>query len=239
MGNVVPTANAVPPDSSESSTGAVPLKKNIEVEDEGEEECVEEVELLQVDVGDVIKLKQVLDEAVSGTFLNNINLKEDQRLDNIKLFLMLLACAFAAGAQFSPIPFPDSRPLLGICCCFYFALSGILQLITTFFDKDSILVTIREENDSKFSKNNKKMSGYGLRIRTSLTKYDEWYSVVIEFQDMEDTPFVKKTWSVGNFFDVDGMFDEVGLNMEVEKLFMRFEKGDYEKPDDIKKKKTE
>jgi len=55
-------------------------------EEESEEEDDEEVELLQVEVGDIIKLKQVLDEAVVETFLasnenSNLDFEEDQYWD--------------------------------------------------------------------------------------------------------------------------------------------------------------
>eukprot|EP00980_Cylindrotheca_fusiformis_P000360 scaffold91_cov127-Cylindrotheca_fusiformis.AAC.20 len=80
-----------------------------EVEDEVLEE--DELELLQVDLGDMVKLKQILDEAVAATLLEK--LEEDYRLDNAKLTIMIVACLFAVVAQFAPVPFPDSRPLLG------------------------------------------------------------------------------------------------------------------------------
>jgi signal peptidase complex subunit 2 len=54
---------------------------------------------------------------------------------------------------------------------------------------------------------------------------------------MPDSPTVEQTWSVGQFFDVEGMFDEVGLMNEIEKLYERLEAGDYESKGDGKKKK--
>merc|ERR1712232_331624 len=107
-------------------------------EDDGEYE-EDEMELLQVDLGDMVKLKQVLDEAVASVLLEKLD--EDYRWDNFKLSIMALACIFAMVAQFAPIPFPESRPILGVCGCAYFFLSGVLQLIATFIDKDSILLT--------------------------------------------------------------------------------------------------
>jgi len=210
-----------------------------EVESEGEEseeeEDDEEVELLQVEVGDIIKLKQVLDEAVVEAFLasnenSNLDFEEDQYWDNIKLTLMTLSCIFAALAQFSPIPFPESRPLLALCCVAYFSLSGILQFIATFIDKDAILVTtpLSLSKDNERVKKNDKLSQHGLRVRSCLPKYDEYYTVVIQFQGVENSPFVTKTWSVGKFFDVDGMFYELGLKENVEKLYKRFENGKFD-----------
>jgi signal peptidase complex subunit 2 len=225
-----------------------------------EEETIEEEEIvyLQVDTGDIVKVKQVLDEAVAGTFLednflgitqgNNtitaskskcIGLSEDHKWNNIKLVLMAVACAFAMLAQFSPVPFPENRPILGICCTIYFILSGILQLITTFYDQDCILITkpMKKEQTSDTAKN-PNLVKYGLRVRTNMPRFSEYYTVIIEFQGLENSPFVKKTWSVGKFFDVEGMFDEFGLEDEVEQLFRRFEAGKFDTEDDSKEKKS-
>ncbi|GFH54379.1 signal peptidase complex subunit 2 [Chaetoceros tenuissimus] len=212
----------------------------------------EEVVLLQVDTGDIIKLKQILDETVANTFLcentleghdpraKNIGLTEDHKLNNIKLLLMITACLFACGAQFSPVPFPESRPILGFCCAIYFMLSGVLQFIQTFIDKDCILLTkaIKDgETSGDNLKKNPNLTKYGLRIRSIFPKFSEFYTVRIEYQGMEDSPFVKHTWSVGQFFDKEGMFDEYGLQYEVEALYRRFESGKFDKEDDGKAKK--
>jgi len=204
----------------------------------------EEVVLLQVDTGDIIKLKQILDETVANTFLEentleghdsrakNIGLHENHRLSNIKLILMAVACAFAMVAQFSPLPFPDCRPILGVCCAVYFTLSGVLQLITTFLDKDCILITKALEGDDAKKpavKNNPNLAKYGLRVRTIFPRFSEFYTVRIEFEGLENSPFVKDTWSVGEFFDKEGMFDEYGLQYAVEKLYRKFESAKFEK----------
>jgi signal peptidase complex subunit 2 len=56
---------------------------------------------------------------------------------------------------------------------------------------------------------------------------------------MPNTPFVEQKWSVGKFFDVDGMFDEVGLMEAVKQVYQRLEQGQYDnegKPASAKKK---
>lgn len=201
---------------------------------ENDEEVYEEdeLELLQVDLGDMVKLKQVLDESVAASLLDKF-LEEDYRLDNIKLATMVLACLFAMVAQFSPVPFPDCRPILGICCCCYFLLSGVLQLITTFIDKDSILLT-KPLPASKTS--NKELQKYGVRVRSQFPRFSEFYTVILEFQGMENSPLVEQKWSVGQFFDKEGMFDEVGLQLEVEALFKRLEGGKYDMKGESSKK---
>jgi signal peptidase complex subunit 2 len=54
---------------------------------------------------------------------------------------------------------------------------------------------------------------------------------------MDDGPFVNQTWSVGKFFDKEGMFDEYGLQYEVETLFRNFESGKFDTDDAAKAKK--
>eukprot|EP00591_Stephanopyxis_turris_P011931 CAMPEP_0195517352 /NCGR_PEP_ID=MMETSP0794_2-20130614/10539_1 /TAXON_ID=515487 /ORGANISM="Stephanopyxis turris, Strain CCMP 815" /LENGTH=151 /DNA_ID=CAMNT_0040646143 /DNA_START=43 /DNA_END=495 /DNA_ORIENTATION=+ len=117
------------------------------------------LELLQVDVGDIVKLRQVLDEAVAAALIDGPpKLEEDYNLENIQLSVMFLACVFAALGQFSPLPFPESRLILGGCCISYFILSGILQLVVTFVRMDAILITKPPKNGDYKIKNK------GLRI---------------------------------------------------------------------------
>jgi hypothetical protein len=63
------------------------------------------------------------------------------RSDNMKLLLMFLACVAAMIAQFFPVPFPENRMILGICCGSYFLMSCVLQYIVTFVDQDTIAIT--------------------------------------------------------------------------------------------------
>jgi signal peptidase complex subunit 2 len=215
--------------------------------DEEEEEEEEEIELLQVDVGDMIKLKQILDETVAATVLEKID--EDYVLDNIKLAVMTLACGFAMVAQFAPLPFPESRPVMGLCCCCYFLLSGVLQLITSFVDQDSILLTRPLAGDGSSGAGeamtktrpsdvkNTDLFKYGVRVRSQFPRFSEFYTVILEFQGYDGTPSVQQTWSVGQFFDKEGMFDEIGLQLEVEKLYHRLEDGSYDTKTTADKKK--
>lgn len=193
----------------------------------------DELELLQVDLGDMVKMKQVLDEAVAAAVLEQV--EEDYRWDNLKLCIMTAACVFALVAQFAPVPFPDSRPILGVCGAMYFLLSGILQFITTFIDKDAILLTKPSPKSS-----NKELQKYGIRVRSNLPRFSEWYSVILEFnipkEEERESPKSQQVWSVGQFFDKEGYFDEVGLMREIEKLFKRFEEQKYDTPLDEKKK---
>lgn len=207
--------------AKKKTSGKVEAVNAVPVSHDDDDIAEVEVELLQVDVGDVVKLKQILDETVASAVLEHVD--EDYRLDNAKLGIMTSACAFACLAQFAPVPFPDSRPILGVCCCVYFFFSGLLQLITTFVDKDCILLSQKKSTSA-----NSNLQNYGLRVRTILPRFSEFYTVILEFQAMPETPKVEQTWSVGQFFDVEGMFDEAGLMQEVGALIKRLEAEKYE-----------
>ena len=71
----------------------------------------------------------------------DLGFDEDFFYDNIKLGLMVVACTFAMVAQFYPMPFPESRPLLGVCCISYFLASTVIQLIVSYLEQDAILTT--------------------------------------------------------------------------------------------------
>ena len=94
-----------------------------------------------IETGDSVKVKQVLDDATTEILVAKGGFEPNYSWENIKLFLMFLSCVFAMIAQFFQIPFPDSRPLLGVCCAVYFIISGVLQLMITYIDKDIIMIS--------------------------------------------------------------------------------------------------
>ncbi|GKY96846.1 hypothetical protein MPSEU_000643700 [Mayamaea pseudoterrestris] len=214
------------PSSSKSNTTPVVAAVDA-VETPATEINAQQEELLQIELGDMVKLKQVLDEAVAQAIVEPSHhyIQEDTKWDNFKLLLMTLACVFAMIGQFAPIPFPESRPLLGVCGCLYFALSGALQLITTYIDRDSILATLPPTKCS----NNDLAKSNGVCVRSQLPRFSEWYTVSLEIRD-KPLLKVEQTWSVGKFFDKDGYFDEIGLNQEIDKLYQRLVDGKYSKP---------
>jgi hypothetical protein len=104
----------------------------------------EEKQPFTIETGDSVKVKQVLDDATvkaipEGGYEGNYS------WENTKLLLMFVSCVFAMVAQFFPMPFPASRPLLAVCCAAYFIISSVLQYIVTFVDKDTILFTKPKE----------------------------------------------------------------------------------------------
>lgn len=121
--------------------------------------------------------------------------------DNIKLGLMVVACAFAMVAQFYPMPFPESRPLLGVCCVSYFLASTIIQLIVSYVEQDAILTTQPHEVNVYVFVHfvlggvdlnagihthphppfyNQQLAKQGLRVRTQFPRFQDEYTVILE-----------------------------------------------------------
>ncbi len=243
-------------------------------------------ELLQVDLGDMVKVKQVLDECVAMILLDY--LPENTAWDNFKLSIMTCACIAAMIAQmqqYSNITIPSNRVVLIVCGTIYFVCSTLLQYITTFIDEDTIIYTqpITEKTEAQRIKNRKnhlslmmqmmnsssisssskksgndeddedhhnpssmylyynrttktfthpepalplqnpKLSQYGLRIRTTLPRFSQYYTVTFELQVPQSTSTqyqVTQTWSIGQFFDHAGYFDEIGFANAIEQLLI-------------------
>ena len=263
-------------------------------------------ELLQVDLGDMVKVKQVLDECVAMILLDY--LPENTAWDNFKLSIMTCACIAAMIAQmqqYSNITIPSNRVVLIVCGTIYFACSTLLQYITTFVDEDTIIYTqpITEKTEEQRIKNRKnhlslmmqmmnssssskksgtdgdedddhnnnssslylyynratktftqpepalplqnpKLSQYGLRIRTTLPRFSQYYTVTFELQippqssSTKSLLQVKQTWSIGQFFDHLGYFDEIGFANAIERVLIeQLDAEQYSTADDAAKKR--
>eukprot|EP01038_Epipyxis_sp_PR26KG_P015468 gene15468-20870_t len=190
-------------------------------EDDGDVIVEEEVtyeEVTQphvIETGDSVKVKQVLDDSAMAA-ITDAGYEANYRWDNMKMLLMLLACAFAMIAQFFPIPFPSSRPLLAVCCAGYFIISSILQFIMTFIDKDTIM----------FTKANKKFE-HDLKIRSSFPRFQEYFNLIVQFKDQIDSPSATAKMYVGKYFTIKGEFDEESFQRDVKNLLERFANQKY------------
>lgn len=144
---------------------------------------------------------------------------------------MLASCIFAMIAQFAPLPFPESRPVLGVCGSLYFILSGILQIVTTYVDQDAILWTTA---DGGVQYKGKKTA---VCVRSNFPRFSEFYTVSLEFVLKDEkgktiatttSPRTSQTWSVGKFFDKEGYFYEAGIMEETKAVLQAFQAGKYD-----------
>lgn len=186
--------------------------------------------VLTIETGDSIKVKQVLDDSTIACITEKCGYEANYTSDNWKLGLMFTACCFALTAQFYPVPFPKSIPLLGVCCATYFILSGIVQCIITFIDKDRILTTKESKTYVNGDLGSQKEA---LDIRTSFPRYQEWFTLIVHKHgdkgagsDTNPERAVAEMY-VGKYFTTSGDFDENRYHQDVRAHIKRFEGGKY------------
>jgi hypothetical protein len=142
--------------------------------------------------GDSLNHKRYLDDQVVRSFEDFFEtdaapFEEDLSWSNLKMGIMTAASLSALLAQFYPLPFPANVWLLGGCVAVYFALSGVLQFMVTFLDKDAIYAS-------------KPPAGGGERawIRTSLPRGEQMYTVIVECPPGKEVARLRE--SVGRYF---------------------------------------
>jgi len=166
--------------------------------------------------GDTATTKGILDDAVVQSF-EDAGFAEDHRLSNLKLFLGALACAFALVAQFWPSPlapmgFPESRPLLLVCCVLYFFLSFTLQLITSFYEQswdgqDTILFTLPPNDQSPFWSS---LDKHRIKVSTKLARFSVDYHLCLHVHHENGALLEKaeKVLKLTDYFEENGTFHE-------------------------------
>lgn len=208
-------------------------EEEVEVEVEEVEEVVYVIEEVSsenprtIETGDSVKVKQVFDDSTIECLNEKTEYPVDYGPENIKMILMFVSCLFAMIAQFYPIPFPESRPLLGVCCAGYFILSGVLQFIITVIDVDLVATTLakKTKDANKFPP---------LMIRTRFEKYQEWLYVIIHYASDKNDEKVNDKIStgkmyVGKYFTEEGEFLENIYHRDLITHIKRFEEGKYGK----------
>jgi len=185
---------------------------------------------LTIETGDSIKVKQVLDDSTILYVTEVLGYEPNYTSDNWKLGLMFLACLFALGAQFCPIPFPESRLIVGACCASYFLLSGIVQYIISFIDCERILSTRAGKAYVGGVVVSRKEP---LTFRTKFDRFQEWFHFVIhrtgdKGEGGEENPHrTIGEMYVGKYFTAGGDFDEDRWRQDVLTHIQRFEAGKY------------
>jgi hypothetical protein len=119
-----------------------------------------------------------------------LSLTEDVSWGSTKMAVMALASLSALVAQFYPLTFPANIWLLGVCVAIYFLLSGVLQYMVLFLDKELVYTSLPSQ-------------GQVARLHTRLPKGSQTYTFSIEFP--VGTLLVDKAQrSVGEFYREDG-----------------------------------
>uniref|UniRef100_A0A7S2SDS5 Signal peptidase complex subunit 2 n=1 Tax=Mucochytrium quahogii TaxID=96639 RepID=A0A7S2SDS5_9STRA len=165
-----------------------------------------------VDVLDQVAVKRTLDDCLTK-IVDLGGYPVDYTLGNIKLLIMFAACGVAAYAQLGPHSFPENKLLLGCCVGFYTFCCFILQLLSTFVEKDIVVRT----HDKKGVK------GSAIMISTKLKRGEHMLTLTCHFRNNardEKESFCK---SVGTYFSEKGEIDEIALQKDVQSLIFKLE----------------
>jgi len=118
--------------------------------------------------------------------------------------IMTAASVSALVAQFYPLTFPDNIWVLGVCVVIYFALSGVLQFMVTFMEKDFIY-------------GSSPIGGCGnVVLRSSLPKGSQWYTLTAEFP--KGTQVGKLVRSVGEYYRKSGFLVPESVERDIKSV---------------------
>jgi hypothetical protein len=135
--------------------------------------------------------------------------REDLSWGNMKMAIMIVSCAAALVSQFYPLPFPDNRMLLGVCVVIYFVLSGVLQFMVMFLDRD-VMYRSLPAPPGEFG------AGERAVLRTSLPKGQATYSLTVEL------PQGVVVWthavSIGNYYTSAGTLVPERVRKDIEAI---------------------
>ena len=97
---------------------------------------------LRTNLGDTATIKRILDDAVIEIFLeeDELGYAEDTSMSNLKLIVGFTAVGASLLSHVYPAPFPRNWWCLLLCCTTYFVLSGVLQLLLSFVELETILL---------------------------------------------------------------------------------------------------
>lgn len=162
-------------------------------------------DLITVDKWDAGQVKNVLDETAKQVILQHFKYDESNLLVDIRLFLCALPVATAFYALIYDFlhPFPESAGVLKICVASYLILIILLTMYSTFVESNTILIAYKRGKNR-----------FKVRLMSKMKRFDDQYTLIFE------SPKKKSAWtkSVGNYFDVNGVFVQDKFEQDVAKL---------------------
>ena len=139
-------------------------------------------------------MKRAIDEAIVKFVEEELGYPEDHYWSNAKLLIMFSATAIALFGQFYPCDprtgDAQSRAIVIMCVVAYFVLSVLLQLVITFVDKDTIMIT---------------KTPAPMRIRTAMPPYSKMFEMKMSpKEETNDAACSSAKISVEKLFNDDG-----------------------------------
>jgi len=184
------------------------------------------MENIKVNLDDVNALKRTLDDSAVDFFLTEGDYVEDLRISNWKLRINILCVSIAIISHFysyliSEIPtfskiLPSNNTILLICCVSYFFLfTGVLQYISFFIERDTILFTLPKSLGKKT---------VSVQVSSNMPRFYYHYSLSIRPSDQRNKNISQEiTKPVGSWFSSDGVFHEEIFINDLKSLLRSFE----------------
>jgi len=192
-------------------------------------------------LGDTATIKRLMDDAVVNVLIGHPidgsageGYVEDTGMSNFKLVVGFSAVGSSLLSHGYPAQFPKNWGVLLACCSFYFAMSGVLQLLLSFVELESILLVRGKETTSSA-----KERSPALNFSSHFPRFQEFYTLGVvpvpggslalasaprfrpELEGGNPAPnCMQRSWSVAGFFDEEGTFAEEAFEKEVQS-FMR------------------
>lgn len=157
---------------------------------------------------DKVAVKNGIDDSMKSVFLNKYNMNENFKVKDTRLGICGLACLFSlAGVVYDfYYPFPESKVVLGICSCSYFAITGILYVWEKLCEKGIFF------------------QGYvgdkHITVASNLPNNSGEYTLTGDCETPEGTKTVLFTKCVSTWIDQEGTIVPDLIEKEVDELFL-------------------
>lgn len=220
-------------DNADADDGADKPVKKKDKKDKAEK--VEMITLKRTALGDTATIKRLMDDAAVHIFLDETDgygYVEDTTMSNLKLVVGFLAVSASGVSHAYPATFPKNWLVLLLCCAWYFGMSGILQLLLSFVELESVVVLRGKGTKLDGSRAD------GINVSSHFPRFQEIYTLGVTPVPGSATSLhraprfrpdvaggnteaycLQRSWSVEAFFDEEGIFAEEAF-MQVVKDFV-------------------
>eukprot|EP00698_Gefionella_okellyi_P005508 TRINITY_DN15031_c0_g1_i1.p1 TRINITY_DN15031_c0_g1~~TRINITY_DN15031_c0_g1_i1.p1 ORF type:complete len:207 (-),score=35.62 TRINITY_DN15031_c0_g1_i1:18-599(-) len=155
---------------------------------------------------DANKVKQTIDGCIERVMTDVEGSKPDNTLGNWRIWLGVIASAFALFAQFFPKPFPANWNILAVCVVGYCCCQAGLQLLVSYFQQATIFELTQAD-------------GTKLTVSSTLGPHSDAY--LLEVHNAKSKTVQRMQQSVTRWITKDGVVLEKLLVADVRKFMAK------------------
>lgn len=189
-------------------------------------------------LGDSGTIKRLMDDAAIFVLLDDdegYKYVEDTSMSNLKLVVGFAGVGASLVSHVWPATFPKNWWVLLLCCAFYFLMSGVLQLLLSFVELESIIVLRGKPRDDGTRRP-------GINVSSFFPRFQEIYTLGFtpvpgSAMSLHNAPRFRPdlpggnteahclqfSWSVEKFFDEEGVFAEEDFIAVVKEAVSEYE----------------